>query len=96
MESQDPGPGYHIWGIDNAAYGPIELPILVNWIKDERVIYGTWIYAEREKGWLRAAEVPELKMFFKPKQPLGPKTSGALHSSAVKPGTCAVSSLLLR
>ena len=86
METQDTVPGYHIWGIDNSAYGPIELPTLVNWIKDERVIYATWIYVERDKGWMKASEVPELKMFFKPKQTLDSKTSDASRSSAVKPG----------
>jgi hypothetical protein len=85
METQDAAPGYHIWGIDNTAYGPAELPVLVNWIKDERVLAGTWIFVERESAWLKASEVPELKMFFHRKQQIPGATakpeipSGALR-----------------
>jgi len=27
-----------IWGIDDAPYGPVELPVLEEWVKDERVL----------------------------------------------------------
>jgi hypothetical protein len=71
METQEPAPGYHIWGVDNSAYGPVELPMLVNWIKDDRVVADTWIFVERDSGWFKAPEVPELKMFFKPRPTAG-------------------------
>jgi hypothetical protein len=67
MDEQDAAPAYHIWGIDNSAYGPVELPALVAWIKDERVIADTWIFVERDHAWFKAAEVPELSLFFKRK-----------------------------
>ncbi|MEY2466843.1 MAG: sulfate permease, SulP family [Verrucomicrobiota bacterium] len=54
-----------IWGIDDATYGPVELPGLVSWIRDERVLADTWIFSRRERVWQRAAEISELKMFFR-------------------------------
>src|SRR3954452_11475954 len=65
MPSDDSGTGYVIWGTDHAVYGPVELPTLVSWIKDERVLADTWLYLERTDGWEKAARVPELQMFFK-------------------------------
>jgi hypothetical protein len=59
--------GYIVWGIDQTAYGPVELPALVSWVKDERVTADTWIYAAKNSSWQKAAEVPELQMFFRPK-----------------------------
>ena len=55
---------YFIWGIDDSPYGPVELPTLVNWIKDERVLANTWVYSRRDSAWQRAADITELKMFF--------------------------------
>lgn len=57
-----------IWGIDNAPYGPVELPTLVTWVKDERVLAETWIYSRLHGTWARASELPELKIFFNRKQ----------------------------
>jgi CRP-like cAMP-binding protein len=68
MDPQDAVPGYHTWGIDNTAYGPVELPALVDWIRDERVLANTWLFVERDNGWFKAADVPELKMFFRQKK----------------------------
>lgn len=56
--------GFIVWGIDHTAYGPVELPTLVSWVKDERVTADTWIYAAKNSSWQKAAEVPELQMFF--------------------------------
>ena len=59
--------GFIVWGLDKTAYGPVELPILVSWVKDERVTSDTWIYAANKAAWQKAMEVPELQMFFRPK-----------------------------
>jgi Cyclic nucleotide-binding domain len=56
--------GYLIWGVDRAIYGPVELPTLVEWIKDERIVADTWLFLERASSWEQAAHVPELQMFF--------------------------------
>ena len=55
---------YHVWAADNAAYGPVELPVVSDWIKDERVTAGTWIFPEGTGVWAKAAEIPELQMLF--------------------------------
>lgn len=60
---------FFIWGIDDAPYGPVELPTLVSWIKDDRVLAESWIFARRAGTWQRAADIPELKMFFGRKGP---------------------------
>src|SRR5436190_12280794 len=60
----DETPRYSVWGMDNVAYGPVELPMLTNWVMDERVTADTWVFAEDKRDWLRAAQLPELTMFF--------------------------------
>jgi hypothetical protein len=60
--------GFIVWGIDQTAYGPVELPTLVAWVKDERVTADTWIYAAKNSAWQKAGDVPELQMFFRSKK----------------------------
>jgi len=77
-------PTYYVWGIDNIAYGPVELPALVSWIKQERVLDNTWVFAGGSSGWTKAIELAELKPLFGKKEPgtstpakTGPKVSPA-------------------
>jgi hypothetical protein len=63
---------YFIWGVDDSSYGPVPLPILVDWIKDDRVVAETWVYARPAGLWQRAADVPELKDYFGEEVDLGP------------------------
>jgi hypothetical protein len=62
MESQSVQ--YSIWAADNVVYGPVELPTLVDWIKDERVLADTWIYDCQHDRWHKASSLPELQLFF--------------------------------
>jgi len=55
---------YIIWGIDDAAYGPVQLPVLGDWVLDERVLKETWVFARHTATWRRAEEMAELKSFF--------------------------------
>jgi CRP-like cAMP-binding protein len=82
--------GYFIWGVDHAVYGPVELPVLVGWINDERIIADTWIYLEHGGCWEQAGRIPELRMFFNGRhagtpapagsaRPGGQPTAGALR-----------------
>ena len=44
METNDnDAPRYRVWGLDDVAYGPVELPVLTNWVLDERVAADTWV-----------------------------------------------------
>ncbi len=65
MDTQEPTNDYFIWGIDNSAYGPVTLPVLLEWIKDERVLPETWIFASRDGVWQRASDRNEFVDSFK-------------------------------
>jgi hypothetical protein len=69
-----------IWGIDLVPYGPVELPTLVSWVKDERVTADSWVYAAKTSSWQKAAELPELQMFFRRRGKLGVPAGGAAGS----------------
>src|SRR5262245_5000129 len=56
-----------VWGIDQTAYGPVELPMLVSWVRDERVTADTWVFAGNTSSWQKASQIPELQMFFRPR-----------------------------
>ena len=59
--------GYWTWAVDYQAYGPVELPEIVRWIKDERILAETWVFTDGSGRWDKACQVPELKMFFRSK-----------------------------
>lgn len=83
-----PADDFYIWGIDHAAYGPVELSTLVDWIKDGRVLAETWVFTGRTGSWLRAAEIPELvklKVFLEPIS--ATEFAIAVSSAGIKPGS---------
>ena len=64
MELQENVNDFFIWGIDDSPYGPVELPVLIDWISDERVLADTWVFARPDGSWRRAAEIPGLQEYF--------------------------------
>lgn len=58
---------YSLWGADNVVYGPVELPTLISWVKDERVTSDTWIFDGENDRWRKAPNLPELQLFFRKK-----------------------------
>jgi hypothetical protein len=56
---------YGIWAADNVVYGPVELPTLIGWIKDERVTAATWIFEFANDRWRKAEQIPELQLCFR-------------------------------
>ena len=64
MQSNNEAPAYSIWGVDKVVYGPVDLPMLVNWVQEERVTADSWIHRDDTDAWQKAARLPELKMFF--------------------------------
>lgn len=82
MDTGTAGEGFKIWAVDNQVYGPVELPVLIGWIKDERVTADTWIFNERDDAWQKAAKVSELQMFFRKKE--APKDDTATPEAAPK------------
>jgi len=85
MEAND-APLCFIWGIDHVAYGPVELPTIVSWIRDERVLPESWVYDQRATRWSPASEVTELKgMFRKKADPAAaPPTRPAIKSGSLR------------
>jgi CRP-like cAMP-binding protein len=84
MELQENMNEFFIWGIDDAPYGPVELPVLIDWISDERVLADTWIFARRDGSWRRAAEIPGLQAYFS--QTIIPD-SAASSGAGIAPGS---------
>ncbi len=76
---------YVAWGADNIAYGPVELPGLVTWIKQGKVNSHTWVFKEKDRTWSRAVDLTELKLLFKSKLP--PSAAAAADAMGVQPGS---------
>jgi len=55
---------FFIWGIDDSPYGPVPLPVLLEWIKDERVLPDTWVFTRNGGVWQKASDFPQLKEYF--------------------------------
>ena len=81
------GPGFKIWAVDDVVYGPVDLPTLVEWVADERVLADTWVFSEKSDTWHKASTLPETKKHF---QGGTPSSSPAPQSSpliaGIKPG----------
>ena len=56
-----------VWGVDQTAYGPVELPTLISWVQAGRVTADIWIFSSKTSSWQKAAQMPELHMFFRSK-----------------------------
>ena len=85
VQSQQTTNDFFIWGIDDSPYGPVELPTVVNWVKEERVQSDTWIFVRRAGTWQRASDIAELKMFFGRKGTSGPGSVSVLGT--ITPGS---------
>ena len=84
MELQENMNEFFIWGIDDSPYGPVALPVLIDWISDERVLADTWVFARRDGSWRRAAEIPGLQAYFS--QTIIPD-SAASSGAGIAPGS---------
>lgn len=71
---------YYIWGIDNSPYGPVGLPMLLEWIADGRVLADTWVFEMSAGSWGKASQFPELQGHFgTAPQPASSLTPGLLR-----------------
>ncbi len=64
MKTNPAEPDYRIWDADDVVHGPINLPTLTDWVKEKRVTPDTWVFLESGKNWVRAADLPQLNLFF--------------------------------
>jgi CRP-like cAMP-binding protein len=76
---------YLAWGSDQIAYGPVELPGLVAWIKSGRVTANSWVFKAQDSTWSRASDLSELKLMFKSKLP--PATAATAAALGIQPGS---------
>jgi CRP-like cAMP-binding protein len=83
MEPQASVNDYFIWGIDDSPYGPVPLPVLIDWISDERVMPETWIFTRSGGTWQQALEMAQLKDHFTAQTESVSATSTAVR---LKPG----------
>jgi CRP-like cAMP-binding protein len=81
----DTSVNYRAWGPDNIAYGPVELPGLVTWIKQGKVTANSWVFKEKDSAWSRASDLTELKVLFKSKLP--PSAAASAASLGIQPGS---------
>ena len=86
MNQSDAAPLYHVWSSKSDELPKMELPALVSSIKAGEVQARSWIFSETDETWRRAAEVSELKMFFKTTPP-DQKEQGTVGTPTLKPGT---------
>jgi hypothetical protein len=93
MDAANDTPGYLIWAVDNVVYGPVDLPTLIQWVKEERVTEQTWVHLKAHNRWEPAGRVPELRSFFPhPADGVSLPASTAnadapSHPAGIKPGT---------
>jgi CRP-like cAMP-binding protein len=77
---------YSIWAADNVVYGPVELPTLIGWVKDERVLADTWIFDSLNDRWRKASNLAELQLFFRKKGGATAAPDFNLDMAAITPG----------
>lgn len=84
MEGKENSDGFFIWGIDDAPYGPVDLVVLTDWIRDARVLPDTWVFARRTGTWQQADDILELKKLFDQQTGMVPGTSSR---AGITPGS---------
>lgn len=56
--------GFTVWTDNLTPHGPMDLIEMISWVKSGQIVAGTWIFDSRNATWERAANVPELQMYF--------------------------------
>jgi CRP/FNR family transcriptional regulator, cyclic AMP receptor protein len=80
----NPAVYFRTWGSDNIAYGPVELPGLIDWVRQGRVSRNAWVFREDKGEWVRASDMAELKILFKDKTT---GTAQAAMAHGITPGS---------
>jgi len=78
--------GYKIWAVDDVVYGPVDMPTLVEWVKDERVLAGTWVFICHKGEWSKAGQIPELRVTFNAVSPGSAVVAPAPLIAGIRPG----------
>lgn len=78
--------GYKIWAVDDVVYGPVDMPTLVEWIKDERVTADTWVFSCHDNKWTQASQITDLRPVFKAVLPGSLPAAPAPLIAGIRPG----------
>lgn len=82
--------GFTVWMDNLKPQGPMDLTVVISRVKSEQIVAGTWIFDSRNATWERAANVPELQMYFQawartpPAQVEGVGTNGAIDIRSLR------------
>src|SRR5213082_674762 len=57
-------PVFKVLSSDDLVYGPVDLPTLVQWMQERRVLRETWIHSQAANDWVPAGQMEELKSLF--------------------------------
>ena len=85
MKPNPAEPAYRIWDADDVVHGPINLPTLTDWVNQKRVTPDTWVFLESGKNWVRAADLPQLNLFFGSHQKAKPEIALRARDMGVTP-----------
>ena len=55
---------YKVLASDNVVYGPIDMPTLIQWTVDERILPETWIMRVIDNAWVPAGLISDLRPYF--------------------------------
>ena len=55
---------FMVWAPDLMVYGPLELPGLIEWVKEDRIQRQTWVLSRDANRWVQAETIEELKPFW--------------------------------
>ena len=61
MQNQPSEDLYKVRATDNLVYGPVTLPVLLEWAKAERVLADTLIHSQSGDTWQKAEAIPALR-----------------------------------
>ncbi|MBM3829492.1 MAG: cyclic nucleotide-binding domain-containing protein [Verrucomicrobia bacterium] len=79
--------GYKIWAVDDVVYGPVDMPTLVEWVKDERVLADTWVFTCHKNKWNQAGQMGELRTVFNAVLPGSIPVSHTPLIAGIRPGS---------
>jgi hypothetical protein len=91
MKSREMTSEYSVWGKDGIAYGPIDLTVLTQWVREGRVTQDTWVLFVPADRWQRAVEMLELQDTFRARARTLPEQASA--GAALGPGRFEVEAL---
>jgi len=64
MQSNPADTAFKVLSSDNLIYGPIDLPTLIQWVQERRVLRETWVFLEAANNWVAAGSIDALKPEF--------------------------------